>query len=184
MRRICFVTCRTWPDISDSDRLVQRALEARGATVAARAWNAPGADWDGFDAIVLRSNWDYHFEPEAFLAWLDRIERAGVRLFNPPALVRWNVSKRYLLALEAAGVPTVATTVLDDPTREAIEASLGRHGPVVVLKPAIAASAHGTRLVTAASVDETLRALAAGVLVPRCSCSRSSRRCGAAASGR
>ena len=27
-----------------------------------------------------------------------------------------------------AGVPTVATTVLDDPTREAIEASLGRHG--------------------------------------------------------
>jgi hypothetical protein len=41
VRRICFVTCRTWPDISDSDRLVQRALEDRGATVEARAWNAP-----------------------------------------------------------------------------------------------------------------------------------------------
>jgi len=36
LRRICFVTCRTWPEISESDRLVQRALEARGATVEAR----------------------------------------------------------------------------------------------------------------------------------------------------
>jgi hypothetical protein len=48
VRRICFVTCRTWPEISESDRLVQRALEARGASVEARAWNAPGAGWDGF----------------------------------------------------------------------------------------------------------------------------------------
>src|SRR5581483_5657874 len=105
-------------------------------------------------------------EPDAFLAWLDGIERAGVRLFNPPALVRWNVSKRYLLALAAAGVPIVATTVLDRPTRETIEAALARHGAPAVLKPAIAASAHGTRLVTAATLDDTMRTLAAGVLVP------------------
>src|SRR6185437_5051859 len=166
MARVCFVTCMMWPEISASDRLVVEALAPLGVQVEGRPWNERSAKFTGFDAVVLRSNWDYHFEPEAFLAWLDRIERAGVRLFNPPALVRWNVSKRYLLALEAAGVPTVATTVLDDPTREAIEASLGRHGPVGVRKPAIAGSAHGTRLVTAASVDETLRALAAGVLVP------------------
>jgi len=166
MARVCFVTCMMWPEISASDRLVVEALAPLGVQVEGRPWNERSAEFTGFDAVVLRSNWDYHFEPAAFLAWLDRIERAGVRLFNPPALVRWNVSKGYLLALEAAGVPTVATTVLDDPTREAIEASLGRHGPVVVLKPAIAASAHGTRVVTAATVDETLRALAAGVLVP------------------
>jgi glutathione synthase/RimK-type ligase-like ATP-grasp enzyme len=166
MPRVCFVTCTTWPEISASDRLVADALESRGVPVEGRAWNDRAADFTGFDAVVLRSNWDYHFEPEAFLAWLDRTERAGVRLFNPPALVRWNVSKRYLLALAAAGVPTVATTVLDEPTRDAIEAGLRRHGPTVVLKPAIAASAHGTRLVSAATVDETLRVLEAGVLRP------------------
>ena len=166
MPRVCFVTCRAWPDISASDRLVADALAQRGVPVEGRAWNDRAADFTGFDAVVLRSNWDYHLEPDAFLAWLDRIEGAGVRLFNPPALVRWNVSKRYLLALTSAGVPTVATTVLDEPTREALEASLGRHGGTVVLKPAIAASAHGTRLVTAATLDEALRAVAAGVLVP------------------
>ena len=184
MPRVCFVTCTTWPEISASDRLVVEALAPLGVQVEGRPWNERSAKFTGFDAVVLRSNWDYHFEPEAFLAWLDRIERAGVRLFNPPALVRWNVSKRYLLALEAAGVPTVATTVLDDPTREAIEASLGRHGPVVVLKPAIAASAHGTRLVPRPRWTRPCGRSRPASSCPRCSCSRSSRRCGAAASGR
>src|SRR5574338_1362495 len=166
MARVCFVTCRAWPEISASDRLVVDALAARGVHVEGRAWNEPGAQFAGFDAVVLRSNWDYHLEPDAFLAWLDGIERAGVRLFNPPALVRWNVSKRYLLALAAAGVPTVATTVLDEPTHEAVAASLTRHGSTVVLKPAIGASPHGTRLVTAATLDETMRAVAARVIRP------------------
>jgi len=163
MRRICFVTCRTWPQISESDRLVQQALEARGATVEARAWNAPEADWDGFDAIVLRSNWDYHFDPDAFLGWLDRLERAGARIWNPPALVRWNLTKGYLLELARAGVPTVATVILEDETRAGLEAVMAARGwSRVVMKPVISASAHDTRLVSGATIDEAVAALASG----------------------
>ena len=165
MRRICFVTCRTWPEISESDRLVQRALEARGAIVEARAWNDAGADWDGFDAIVLRSNWDYHFEPDAFLGWLDRLERAGARVFNPPALVRWNLTKAYLLELARAGVPTVATVILEDETRAGLETVMAARGwSRVVMKPAISASAHDTRLVSGATMDEAVAALASGAI--------------------
>jgi len=163
MRRICFVTCRTWPEISASDRLARQALEARSAAVEARAWNARGADWAGFDAIVLRSNWDYHFEPEAFLGWLDRLERAGARIWNPPALVRWNLSKAYLLELAGAGVPTVPTVLLEDETRAGIETVMTARGwRRVVLKPVISASAHDTRLVSAATLDEAGAALASG----------------------
>jgi len=165
MRRICFVTCRTWPDISDSDRLVQRALEARGATVEARPWNAPGADWDGFDAIVLRSNWDYHFEPDAFLDWLERLERAGARVWNPPALVRWNLTKAYLLDLARAGVPTVATVILEDESRAGLEGLMAARGwSRVVMKPVISASAHDTRLVSAATMDEAVASLRSGAI--------------------
>jgi len=165
MRRICFVTCRTWPEISESDRLVQRALEARGAVVEARAWNAPGADWDGFDAIVLRSNWDYHFEPDAFLGWLDRLERAGALIFNPPALVRWNLTKAYLLELARAGVPTVATIILEEATRAGLEAVMaGRGWSRVVMKPAISASAHDTRLVSGATMNDAVAALESGAI--------------------
>lgn len=165
MRRICFVTCWTWPQVSESDRLVQQALEARGATVEARAWNAPEADWDGFDAIVLRSNWDYHFDPDAFLGWLDRLERAGARIWNPPALVRWNLTKAYLLELARAGVPTVATVILEDETRAGLEAVMAARGwSRVVMKPVISASAHDTRLVSSATIDEAVAALAAGAI--------------------
>jgi len=165
MRRICFVTCRTWPEISESDRLVQRALEARGAIVEARAWNAPGADWDGFDAIVLRSNWDYHFEPDAFLGWLDRLERGGARVFNPPALVRWNLTKAYLLELARAGVPTVATVILEEATRAALETVMAARGwSRVVMKPAISASAHDTRLVSGATMNDAVAALESGAI--------------------
>jgi len=165
MRRICFVTCRTWPDISDSDRLVQRALEARSATVEARPWNAPGADWDGFDAIVLRSNWDYHFEPDAFRDWLDRLERAGARVWNPPALVRWNLTKTYLLDLARAGVPTVATVILEDESRAGLEGLMAARGwSRVVMKPVISASAHDTRLVSAATMDEAVASLRSGAI--------------------
>jgi glutathione synthase/RimK-type ligase-like ATP-grasp enzyme len=165
LRRICFVTCRTWPEISESDRLVQRALEAQGATVEARAWNTPDAVWEGFDAIVLRSNWDYHFEPDAFVGWLDRLERAGARVFNPPALVRWNLTKAYLLELGRAGVPTVATVILEDESRAGLEAVMAARGwSRVVMKPVISASAHDTRLVSAATMDEAAAALASGAM--------------------
>jgi glutathione synthase/RimK-type ligase-like ATP-grasp enzyme len=163
--RICFVTCERWPAVSASDRLAQRALEARGAGVEGRAWNRPGADFDGFDAVVLRSNWDYHYDPDGFRDWLARLERSGARIWNPPALVRWNLSKRYLLDLRAAGVPTVPTRVLEDATRAGLEAVMAAPGwSTVVVKPEISASAHGTRRVTRETVGETAAALEAGEL--------------------
>jgi glutathione synthase/RimK-type ligase-like ATP-grasp enzyme len=165
VRRICFVTCRTWPEISESDRLAQRALEARSATVEERARNDPDAGWDGFDAIVLRSSLDYHFEPEAFPGWLDRLERTGARVFNPPALVRWNLTKTYLLELARAGVPTVATVILAHETRAGLESVMAARGwRRVVMKPVISASAHDTRLVSAATMDGAAAALAAGAI--------------------
>ena len=162
--RFCFVTCRRWPDISESDRVAQRALEARGALVEGRPWDGPGTAFAGFDAVVLRSNWEYHLHPDRFRAWLDGLERAGARIWNPPDLVRWNLSKRYLIALQAAGVPMIPTVLLDarDP-RDGLEAVMARHGwDRAVLKPEFGASAHDTRLVTAATAREAAAELASG----------------------
>ena len=161
------MTCGRWPEVSESDRLAQRALEARGAVVEGRPWNVPGTGFGGFDAVVLRSNWEYHLEPDRFRAWLDALVRDAARIWNPPDLVRWNLSKRYLEALRAAGVPTVPTAFLDprapadDP--RGLRALLARHGWTrAVLKPEFGASAHGTRLVTEATAPEVAAELAIG----------------------
>jgi len=42
-RRVCFVTCLAWPNISDSDLHVKRALEVRNVTVTGIPWNAPSS---------------------------------------------------------------------------------------------------------------------------------------------
>jgi glutathione synthase/RimK-type ligase-like ATP-grasp enzyme len=164
--RICFVTCRRWPQISESDRVAQRALEARGAVVEGRPWDEPAAEFDGFDAVVLRSNWEYHLDPDRFRAWLDGLERTGARIWNAPDLVRWNLSKRYLLALHAAGVPTVPAVLLDAGGRpDDIAALMARHGwPRAVIKPEYGASSHDTRLITAATARDAAAALERGTL--------------------
>ena len=160
--RVCFVTCATWPAVSESDGFVARALERRGATVTPRAWNDAGARFDGFDAVVFRSNWDYHHAPDDFLAWLARWEAAGARFWNPPDLVRWNLSKRYLGDLERAGVPVVPTAYLDGDEPGALLALLSARGwATAVVKPMLSASAHGTVFVgpeEARAVGETIAA--------------------------
>ena len=169
MPRICFVTCRRWPEISESDQVARRALEARGAVVEGRPWNVPGTDFGGFDAVLLRSNWEYHLDPDGFRAWLDALERGGARIWNPPDLVRWNLSKRYLEALRAAGVPTVPTVFLEAhaPVRgDGLEALMARRGwRTAVIKPEFGASAHDTRLVTAATAPAIAADLEPGATV-------------------
>jgi glutathione synthase/RimK-type ligase-like ATP-grasp enzyme len=161
--RVCFVTCVRWPDVSESDGFVQRALEARGATVTARAWNAPEARFDGFDVVVFRSNWDYHHDPEPFLAWLARWEVAGVPFWNPPTLIRWNLSKRYLRDLEKAGLPVVPTVILEEGEAGRLPSVMAERGwRLAVVKPVLSASAHDTTLVPAADAATAARAIAEG----------------------
>jgi glutathione synthase/RimK-type ligase-like ATP-grasp enzyme len=163
--RVCFATCTTWPDICASDALVAAALGRRGVAVEPRPWNGPRQDFAGFDAVILRSNWDYHHAVDDFAAWLDALDAAGARVWNPTRLVRWNLSKRYLLELAAAGVPTVPTVVLERDAAARLGPVLAeRAWPDAVVKPLVSASAHDTVLVEAGMTGPVVRALAAGTI--------------------
>ena len=160
---MAFVTCVTWPELSDSDRLAASALETRGVSVSAVPWNDPGRGLDGFGAAVFRSCWDYHHDARAYLLWLERWELAGTRFWNPPELIRWNLSKRYLLDLERRGVDIVPTVLLEQRAARRLRALLAERGWArAVVKPAVGASAHDTTLVTPASATEVARAIDAG----------------------
>ena len=78
------------------DALRQRGLNARWLS-----WDDP-ATLDA-DLVILRATWDYTERLDEFLAWTSRVRN----LLNAPDVVAWNSDKRYLLDLEAAGVPTV-----------------------------------------------------------------------------
>ena len=82
--------------VDGRDRPLIGELGALGAPARPVIWSDPQVRWLDFDALVLRSCWDYHHRPDEFRGWLDRVDRDGVALWNPASTVRWNMHKRYL----------------------------------------------------------------------------------------
>jgi hypothetical protein len=109
--RVAFVTWSGEPDLSADDRLAADACWDQRIHVDAVPWDV-AADWRRYDAVVIRSTWNYHLRPTEFAAWIDRCEAAGFRLWNPPAVLRWNMNKLYLLQLAAAGVLVPDTLII------------------------------------------------------------------------
>ena len=161
MPHLVLATCAAYPELSDSDSRYRDALAARGATVGAAAWNDGVAPFRGADLVVIRSTWDYHRDLAGYRAWLDGLEAAGLRVANPPPLVRWNLDKGYLAELAAAGIAVPAFRAVAR-ERDAVRVVLRETGwPVAVVKPSVGASAHGVSLVTPDSLDAEWRAIAA-----------------------
>lgn len=141
--RIALATCLRLPEPDPDAPLLAAALTARGHPPTLAAWDDPAVDWASFDLVVLRSTWNYHRQPAAFLAWVDRV--AGLtRLENPAPLVRRNAHKGYLLDLAARGLPVIPTALLRAGSGERLAAVLAREGwREVVIKPAVSAGSHG-----------------------------------------
>lgn len=163
---IAFVTCAAVPNLTADDQLAVAVLASRGVRVAPVIWSDASVDWAAFDAVVVRSTWDYHTRPVEFRAWIDRVANVGARLWNPPAVLRWNMQKGYLRDLERAGVPVVPTEWLMRGARpEEASARIDARGwPDVVIKPAISATAFRTWRASSADVvtsHERLRELLA-----------------------
>jgi glutathione synthase/RimK-type ligase-like ATP-grasp enzyme len=161
MERIALATAAKLPTLNDDDRLLIPALAELGFAAAPAVWDDPDVCWDEFreggGAVLVRSCWDYHHRLEEFLGWVARLERAGVPVWNPPAVLRWNSHKGYLRDLAARGVPIVPTRWLERGAPVDLAQLLRAAGwSDAVVKPAISASAHGTwrTSVEAASADQ------------------------------
>ncbi len=102
-RRVALATCSPFPPVEDDEEPLRQGLRELGVDVADVAWDATGVDWSTFDAVLLRTTWDYQDKAAAFRAWLDTTGRA-TRLFHGSRTVEWNIDKRYLASLAAHGV--------------------------------------------------------------------------------
>jgi O-ureido-D-serine cyclo-ligase len=122
-RRIALVTALEARALDEDLPPLVAALQARSVEAELPCWDDPGIDWSRYDAAVIRSTWDYANRIEEFLAWCERT--AGqTRLFNPPAILRWNTDKHYLCDLARAGVPVVPTRFVE-PAAVAADALAG-----------------------------------------------------------
>jgi glutathione synthase/RimK-type ligase-like ATP-grasp enzyme len=134
-----FVTLEDSTGHEIDDHLCEPVFRQRGWRLESWAWTVEHP-WHQADLIVLRSCYDYWLRPEPFNEFLMSLESQELSILNPPRLVRWNSSKRYLIHLGGMGVPVVPSLILDTHTLpEDLPGFLAAHPGVseFVVKPLI-----------------------------------------------
>src|SRR5271163_3615625 len=111
-RRVALVTCEAFPQLYEDDLLLKAALQEIGIAGVPSVWSDAQVDWGAFDAVVVRSPWDYFERTTEFRSWLDARIASGVRMCNSSEILDWNFDKRYLQDLAAAGVLVIPTIVV------------------------------------------------------------------------
>jgi glutathione synthase/RimK-type ligase-like ATP-grasp enzyme len=163
-RNIALVTYDAHPRATDDDRYLVDALVRLGASVDERPWSDPTVRWEHYDAVIVRSCWDYFHRADEFHRWLDALEARGARVFNATSTLRWNADKAYLRDLDASGVPVIPTHWIDRGTDSTLEEVRRRTGwSELVVKPAVSGGAHRTWRASPGDLadDERLSAMAA-----------------------
>ena len=141
-RRIAFATSTDYPSIQPDDAHLAATLERLGIEPVSCIWNDPALDWSAFDAVLIRTIWDYFKQHAAFLAWLDRLDQLGVPTINDSRLLRWNSDKRYLFDLAERGVATIPTHLAAATGLPDLLISMS--GQAVVVKPSVSGGAWHT----------------------------------------
>lgn len=119
-------------------------LRRHGLTIAAQPWTDPVGK-DQARLVMPSLAWGYHARQADWFAQLDAFEAAGLRMVNPPSVLRWNSTKTYLVELAGKGAPVVPTLACDALTLEHVEAAFDAFGvDEVVVKPQISAGSHET----------------------------------------
>lgn len=154
--RIALVTCERPIERDDDLDFVVPALKRKGVEVEVPGWSDPKVDWSSFDLAMISSTWDYFERQDEFRSWLRSTAKA-TRLQNPLGLVEWNLDKRYLIELEAAGVPSIETIWVEPGGEEEAAGEISQLGwEQVVIKPVIDLGARNLVRVGAELVEEML----------------------------
>lgn len=130
-----------WRDVLDWN---SAPLREAGLAVESRSWIDAG-DLRGFALVMPLLVWGYHRDMPLWLEAIDRWEAEGVRLLNPPSVLRWNGDKSYVAALRRRGAPVVPTVYVERVTEAALRDAAAAFGTGrVVAKPLVSSTAWKT----------------------------------------
>jgi hypothetical protein len=142
---VALVTCEGFPNLYQDDLHLVNALENIGIKSLPTIWSDPDIDWLSFDAIVIRSPWDYFVRLQEFRIWLDARIASKMLMCNSAEILRWNFDKCYLQDIAAAGVSTIPTIVVRcGETTDFFTLARENGWDDIVVKPTISGGAYGT----------------------------------------
>lgn len=142
--RVGIVTGEAAPNLSENGQALLAELRERGLSAEPVLWSDSQVDWSAFDALVVRSCWEYHTRPDCFRDWLRSVENTDAVLLNPAEVIRWNLHKFYLRDLAERGVSVLPTAWVERSTDVDLQTVLRENGwREAVVKPAVGTSSTG-----------------------------------------
>jgi len=127
------------------DKLLIAPMEKNGWLASEISWHDKSVDWNSFDAVIVRSTWDYQSDPNKFINVLTKINDSSVHLENDFEMMKWNMNKYYLRDLTNKNILTVETIW---EKRFSLEKIINYFSLLntneIVIKPNISASAENT----------------------------------------
>ena len=80
--RVALITSVELSGLYADDLLLVPALEEIGVSAVPAVWSRADIDWTSFDALVMRTPWDYFKRAAEFRSWLDARIASGVLMCN------------------------------------------------------------------------------------------------------
>jgi len=152
-RRIAFATSADYPAIQPDDAVLAATLENLGITPVSCVWNDPAVDWSSFEAVLIRTLWDYHQHYTPFIGWLNRLDQLDIPTINDSHTLRWNSDKRYLLEFAQRGIAIIPSELATVHTLHGMLPAMPAQQ--VVIKPTVSGGAWQT--LRGHSDDESFR---------------------------
>ena len=142
---IAFLSTDDLEDYFVWDNLLIQPSSQHGVHVDVISWHAIDIDWSQYDAVIVRSTWDYQEHADAFIDKLIEITKHDTVLINPLSLMQWNISKRYLQILQTQGITIIPSVFFDSVAISDIYAQFAYFDTQeIIIKPLISANSDNT----------------------------------------
>jgi len=127
------------------DKLLIEPMKSAGWDAEEISWRKENINWNEYNAVIVRSTWDYQKDYKKFLEVLEKINNSSAHLENNFDLMKWNMNKKYLFDLEQNGIRIVDTLWKTNFNFLEIEKSFEIFkSKEIIIKPNISANADNT----------------------------------------
>jgi len=145
MKKVIFLSMDSLSGFICYDWLAFEPLRKLGWQAEEVSWRKPDVEWDEYDAVIVRSTWDYQSDPIKFSDALEKINNSAAHLENELSIMKWNMNKNYLKDLHNKGIRIVDTVWEKTFIPQKVEYYFDfLDSDEIIIKPNISASAENT----------------------------------------
>lgn len=108
LKKVVLLSMDSLKNFHTYDHLLVEPMKTQGWLAEEISWRNEKVNWSEYDAVIVRTTWDYQNDLEKFVSVLEKIN-SSTHLENEFELMKWNMNKNYLFDLYEKGVKIVNT---------------------------------------------------------------------------